>query len=91
MGKVYINPEWTPTRAPKETIIEGCYSVGHDKTYKVPRSKYGWAKYQTIDGEWRENEKIRGIDAVVFQHELDHLDGKCCCDTGELNVPPKKI
>ena len=86
LGKLYINPEWTPTRAPKEIVEEGCYSIGHGKTYKVPRAKYGWAKWQNIQGEWMES-KIRGLEAVVFQHELDHLDGKCCCDTGELVIP----
>lgn len=88
MGKLYVNPEWTPTRAPKESVTEGCYSVGHDKLYKVPRSKYGWAKWQNSNGDWAES-KIRGLDAIVFQHELDHLNGKCCCDTGKL-ISPKK-
>jgi peptide deformylase len=81
LGRVMINPEWQPSKAPPETITEGCYSVGK-KTFRVSRAKYGWAKWQTINGEWRE-EKIKGLPAVVFQHELDHLDGKCCIDTGE--------
>lgn len=81
-GKAYINPEWTPTRAPMEDMAESCYSLGEGKFYLVPRATYGWARYQGINGEWIE-EKIKGIDAIVYQHELSHLDGKCSIDLGK--------
>ena len=86
-GAVIINPEWNPTRAPKDTIIEGCYSVP-GKTFKVQRSPYGWAKWQSIDGVTREF-KMHGMDAIIYQHELDHLNGICCADIGEEINPGK--
>ena len=78
--RVIVNPEWNPSKAPPNEIVEGCYSVP-GRMFKVPRAQYGWAKYQTFDGKWVE-EKLKGLDAIVFQHELDHLDGKCCIDIG---------
>lgn len=80
-GAVMVNPEWQPSKAPKEQIIEGCYSVPN-KLYKVLRSPYGWAKWYSIKGELREY-KLNRLDSIIYQHELDHLNGLCCCDTGE--------
>ena len=76
-----FNPQWHPTNAPPETIIEGCYSVPK-KLFKVPRAKYGWAKWTNIEGKPFED-KITGLPAIVFQHELFHLDGKCLPEYGE--------
>ncbi len=80
-GKVYVNPEFTPTKAPTETVREGCYSLGK-RQFDVQRAKYGWAKWLDIKGVEHE-EKIKGLEAIVFQHELNHLDGKFCCSEGK--------
>ncbi len=82
LGHVFVNPEFTPTKAPTEAITESCYSVGKDKLYKMQRAKYGWLKYQDLNGKWCE-EKISGLKAIVVQHELDHLNGKFCVEKGE--------
>lgn len=82
MGAVMINPTWQPSRAPKETIVEGCYSVP-GKVYEVERAPYGWATWKNIEGTERRF-KLNGLNAIVFQHELDHLDGRCCADVGKL-------
>lgn len=81
-GAVMVNPTWKPTKAPPETSVESCYSVPH-KFYEVKRAQYGWAQWYSIDGVGREF-KLKGLDAIIFQHELDHLDGKCCIDVGVL-------
>lgn len=80
-GAVMVNPEWTPSRAPQVKSIEGCYSVPH-RRFEVMRDAYGWAKWLSIDGVPREF-KLNGTRAIVFQHELNHLDGICCADIGE--------
>lgn len=80
-GMVMCNPEWTPSKAPGNDVTEGCYSVPH-RVFKVNRAQYGWAKWQSIEGVVRER-KISGLTAIIFQHELDHLNGKCCADVGE--------
>ena len=88
-GAVCVNPSWqAPKVGEKVETFEGCYSVP-GKVFKTKRDKYGWASWTSVEGEQREF-KLKGINALVFQHELDHLDGKCCCDIGEEYVAPKK-
>ena len=81
-GVVMINPTWQPSKAPPNQAVEGCYSVPY-KTYEVPRAPYGWAEWYSIDGELRKF-KLRELNAIIYQHELDHLDGLCCADVGTL-------
>lgn len=81
-GAVCINPEMVvPTTHSMKELIEGCYSVP-GKTYKTKRYKTVMAKWWSIDGQLRQY-KLRGLDAIVYQHEMQHLDGICCCDIGE--------
>jgi len=80
-GNVMLNPEWHPSKAPPNEVTEGCYSIPN-KVFKVDRAQYGWAKWTNIDGKPFED-KLSGTNAIVFQHEIDHLDGKCCADVGE--------
>lgn len=87
-GNVMFNPEWKPSRAPNNTITEGCYSVP-GRNFLVQRASYGWAKWTDISGRPMED-KLRELPAIVFQHELDHLDGKCCVDVGEEIKNTKK-
>lgn len=90
LGRFVINPEFQPPKhSIKEKGLEGCYSLGIDNIYEVERHKYGWAKWQDIKGEWHE-EKVKGVLAIVFQHELDHLDGKLCHEGGKKVAPPAK-
>lgn len=89
-GNVIFNPTWTPTKAPPEIIMEGCYSVPK-KVYNVKRAKYGWAKWTSIDGKSFED-KLTGLPAMVFQHELFHLDGMCLPEYGEeIKVEPSRV
>ena len=80
-GNVMFNPNWQPTKAPPETIEEGCYSAPY-KTFKVSRALYVWAKWMDITGHLITH-KLKGLPAIVFQHELNHLDGVCIADIGE--------
>ncbi|KKT20020.1 MAG: peptide deformylase [Candidatus Nomurabacteria bacterium GW2011_GWF2_43_8] len=80
-GNVMFNPEWHPTKASPNQVVEGCYSVPR-KVFRVPRAPYGWAKWTNIDGRPIEA-KLNRLPAIVFQHELDHLNGKCLADVGE--------
>lgn len=86
-GNVMFNPTWHPTKAPTNTIVEGCYSVPK-KLYEVERAPYGWAEWTDINGE-RHKSKLKDLPAIVFQHEIDHLNGKCCADVGKLVESPK--
>ncbi|MBY0461756.1 MAG: peptide deformylase [Alphaproteobacteria bacterium] len=68
-----INPRYEPIGDEMEAHWEACFSV--PMTYgNVMRYKKIKCSYQTIDG--REiNTELTGIQARVFQHEYDHLEG----------------
>ena len=87
-GVVIINPIWTPSKAPRNQMVEGCYSVP-DQFYSVERDAYGWAKFYSIDGELREF-KLNGVNATIFQHEISHLNGECLPDYG-IEIKNEKI
>lgn len=80
-GNVMYNPEWEPSKAPQDVITEGCYSVP-GKTFRVSRAPYGWARWTNIHGKPFED-KLSGLPAIVFQHEISHLNGQCLPDYAE--------
>ncbi|MBY0280654.1 MAG: peptide deformylase [Alphaproteobacteria bacterium] len=68
-----INPAYKPVDDEMEAHWEACFSVPN--TYgNVMRYKRIRCSYQTIDGK-EINTELEGIQARVFQHEYDHLDG----------------
>jgi peptide deformylase len=70
--KVCINPELIyGTGEVRDT--EGCLSFP-DLWLNVNRYKEILVRYWNIRGEMVE-EKMFGLEAIVFQHELEHLDG----------------
>lgn len=81
-GKIYINPEitWKPKQG-LEYFDEGCFSVP-GKVFRVWRPYSIAVRYQGPDGVFY-SERLRNIAAEVFQHEYDHLEGLCICDTGK--------
>lgn len=71
--RVLINPEVTVLDGPKEGFWEGCLSVPGMRGY-VERVRRIKLKYYDLNEDLHE-ELIEGFDAVVYQHECDHLDG----------------
>ena len=59
---------------------EGCLSIP-DKEFLRPRNTEITVLYQTPLGKV-ESRKLFGLAAMVFQHELDHLDGLTLEDIG---------
>jgi len=71
--KAYINPEITFFSKEKCVNEEGCLSL--PKIYGlVQRSKKIHVKYQDLDAKWQK-EKIKDFNAIILQHEIDHLNG----------------
>jgi len=68
-----INPEIVSQSESSEVCDEGCLSVP-DITGSVERWTAIHIKAETMDGEVRE-EELTGLNARIFQHELDHLNG----------------
>ena len=69
---VMINPQITGAQGSVVTR-EGCQSVP-DFTGNVERKSILGVRYLTPDGREAELE-TSGFEAVVLQHEIDHLDG----------------
>ncbi|AMW98282.1 peptide deformylase [Rummeliibacillus stabekisii] len=53
---------------------EGCLSVDRDVPGYVPRPARITVKFFTLDGEEKKM-RLKGLPAIAFQHELDHLNG----------------
>ena len=60
--------------------IEKCVCIP-DKEFMRPRNNDLMIIYQRPTGQI-ENRQIVGMSAIVFQHELDHLDGLLLSDVG---------
>ena len=84
-----VNPKITETSVRKCALQngEGCLSV--DKQYNGLSHRFFKIKMVAFDAI--RNEKIeitaKGFDAIVLQHEYDHLDGKFFYDRIDKNAP----
>ena len=70
---------------------EGCLSVKKDREGFVPRSYF--VTIEAYDYLTKQNisKKFRGYEAIVVQHELDHLDGVLYFDHINKEAPWKRI
>ena len=82
-----INPKLEETFGEPELVDEGCLSLPEiwSKTPRYPRVKVSGT---TVDGD-QVNIEAEGLLAQVFQHEIDHLDGKVYLD--RLDTEARKI
>ena len=71
--KILFNPEITVLDGPKQGYWEGCLSVPKMRGF-VERVRKIRLKYYD-EKENLHDEVIEGFDAVVYQHECDHLEG----------------
>lgn len=71
--RVLVNPELRVLSDETFTSWEGCLSIP-DLRGALPRALEVEVSYLDRDGS-RVTEEIRGLSAVTFQHEQDHLDG----------------
>jgi peptide deformylase len=86
--KVFINPELVKRARKKQEMEEGCLSL---------RWLYGKVKRSarvTVEAYDEEGKKFSrgagGLLAQIFQHEIDHLNGRLFIDTATdvVNIPP---
>ena len=73
---VAINPKIVSHSVEKTYINsgEGCLSVDREVPGYVPRYARITVKFFTVDGEEKKL-RLKGLPAIAFQHELDHLNG----------------
>jgi len=72
--EVYINPEIAFYSEQKQPCREGCLSIPNRSDTLNVRSEEIEINYLTREGEPK-TERIKGFTAVIFQHEIDHLNG----------------
>jgi len=75
---VMFNPEIVEHGDEEISIKESCLSCG-DAEVEVKRWNDIRIEYDNISGT-RCSARIIGIDAIVVQHEIDHLNGKLIVD-----------
>jgi peptide deformylase len=80
---IMFNPSFQALSDDKEKDWEGCLSIPGIRAL-VPRYKEIIAHYADQQGHLKEL-KLEGFIARVFQHEVDHLDGKVYLDRVENN------
>ena len=76
---VLVNPEVTLTGEPVRSEQEGCLSVPLGYRADVERASSIHLKYQDRDGAVHERD-IEGFEAIIVQHETDHLQGTLFID-----------
>ena len=72
--EVYLNPEIIEYSYKKQPCLEGCLSIPKRRDTTYTRSETITIEYNQFNKK-RAREKISGFTAVIFQHEIDHLNG----------------
>jgi peptide deformylase len=79
-----LNPEITKRSGQAKPMNEGCLSLP-GVSCKVNRNNKITVKYFNESGE-EVTEDVEGVKAQIFQHEIDHMNGKLYTD----NLGPMK-
>ncbi len=74
----FVNPEIIQKSQERVVDVEGCLSVPGYYA-KIPRAKRVKIKAETLEGETIRM-TLEGFAARVFQHEVDHMQGKLFFD-----------
>jgi len=72
--EVYLNPEIIAYSNNKQPCLEGCLSIPKRRDTTYNRSQTIRIKYDQLNKK-HVKEYVSGFTAVIFQHEIDHLDG----------------
>lgn len=72
--EVYLNPKISLYSNETQTLKEGCLSIPNRTEVLSSRSQTITIEYDTMEGN-NKTEIVDGFTAVIFQHEIDHLNG----------------
>lgn len=72
--EVYLNPVIQQYTNKKQPCMEGCLSIPDKQAETQTRAYAILLEYDTREGE-HITEMIEDFTAVIFQHEIDHLNG----------------
>ena len=87
--EVYLNPKIVQYSKKKQTFREGCLSIP-DRTDTLNDRAYAiLIEYDNMQGEHK-TEMIEDFTSVIFQHEIDHLNGILYLDHLEKEISDAK-
>lgn len=72
--EVYLNPKIMNYSEKKQRVTEGCLSIPNRSETLNSRAQSITIEYDTMNTEHK-TETIEGFTSVIFQHEIDHLNG----------------
>ena len=72
--EIYLNPRIIQYSNLKQPCLEGCLSIPGRRDTTKTRAYAILLDYQKLSGE-QKTEMIEDFTAVIFQHEIDHLNG----------------
>jgi peptide deformylase len=72
--EVYLNPKIIQYSNKKQDCVEGCLSIPNRSDTTKTRAYAILIEYDKLDGT-HQTEMVEAFTAVVFQHEIDHLNG----------------
>lgn len=72
--EVYLNPRILKYSEKTQTVREGCLSIPNRSDTLNSRSFSISIEYDTMNAEHK-SESVEGFTSVIFQHEIDHLNG----------------
>jgi peptide deformylase len=72
--EVYLNPRIIQYTEKKQPCPEGCLSIPNKQATTQNRAYAILLEYDKLNGEHK-IEMVEGFTAVIFQHEIDHLNG----------------
>ena len=87
--EVYLNPKIVYYSDSKQAVAEGCLSIPNRREMLNSRSQTIEIQYNKMDGTFQK-ETVEGFTAVIFQHEIDHLDGILYIDHLEKEIRDAK-
>jgi len=83
--EVYLNPKIVNYSEKKQVFREGCLSIPNRVDTVKTRSYDILIEYDNMNAEHK-TEKIEGFTSVIFQHEIDHLNGILYLDHLEKEI-----
>lgn len=93
MGETVINPTIVERRGEINICSEGCMSFPDGSNGDVPRHETVCVRYftpvRTPNGGWAlqpQERTLHGMQAQIFQHEVDHLNGMSVYDYDDLRT-----
>lgn len=87
--EVYLNPVIVKYSLKKQTCREGCLSVPNRSEVLNNRAYAIMIEYDTMKGDHK-TEMVEAFTSVIFQHEIDHLNGILYLDHLEKEVKDAK-